>query len=173
MILLNTRPKNLSKKINTLCNLEKIELQNIHLSKIIPIKIDTDNGANKKIFENFNTYTNFIFTSRAAVENGTEFIKIKSALLNKNHKFFAVGDSTKEALAMKGFEAIMPIIKSSDGLVEMIEKSFPGQNLIICGENTNMNLQNKLAESADEIRCYNLNYSRNLFMISHHLKQLF
>jgi hypothetical protein len=54
----------------------------------------------------------------------------------------------------------MPIIKSSDGLVEMIEKSFPGQNLIICGENTNMNLQNKLAESADEIRCYNLNYSK-------------
>jgi hypothetical protein len=160
MIVINTRPKDLSKKINELCSIEKIELQNTHLSKIIPIKIDTDNGANKKIFENFNTYTNFIFTSRAAVENGTEFIKIKSALLNKNHKFFAVGDSTKEALAMKGFEAIMPIIKSSDGLVEMIEKSFPGQNLIICGENTNMNLQNKLAESADEIRCYNLNYSK-------------
>ena len=87
-------------------------------------------------------------------------LKIKSELLNKNHKFFAVGDSTKEALAMKGFEAIMPIMKSSDGLVEMIENSFPGQNLIICGENTNMNLQNKLAESADEIRCYNLNYSK-------------
>ena len=160
MIVINTRPKDLSKKINELCSLEKIELQNTHLSEIIPIKIGIDNGAYKKIFENFNTYTNFIFTSRAAVENGTEFIKIKSALLNKNHKFFAVGDSTKEALAMKGFEAIMPIIKSSDGLVEMIEKSFPGQNLIICGENTNMNLQNKLAESADEIRCYNLNYSK-------------
>ena len=160
MIVVNTRPKNLSKKINELCRLEKIEIQNTHLSEIIPIKIDTDNGANKKIFENFNTYTNFIFTSRAAVENGTEFIKIKSALLNKNHKFFAVGDSTKEALAIKGFEAIVPIDKSSDGLVELIKNTFPGQNLIICGENTNMNLQNKLAESADEIRCYNLNYSK-------------
>ena len=160
MIVVNTRPKNLSKKINELCRLEKIEIQNTHLSEIIPIKIDTDNGAYKKIFKNFNTYTNFIFTSRAAVENGTEFIKIKSELLNKNHKFFAVGHSTKEALAMKGFEAIVPINKSSDGLAELIENSFPGQNLIICGENTNMNLQNKLAESADEIRCYNLNYSK-------------
>ena len=92
MILVNTRPKDLSEKINELCSLEKIELKNIHLSEIIPIKIDTDNGIHKKIFENFNTYTNFIFTSRAAVENGTEFIKIKSELLNKNHRFFAVGD---------------------------------------------------------------------------------
>ena len=57
MIVINTRPKDLSKKINELCSLEKIELQNTHLSKIIPIKIDTNNGANKKIFENFNTYT--------------------------------------------------------------------------------------------------------------------
>ena len=157
MIVINTRPKDLSKKINKLCSYEKIELQNIHLSEIISIKIDTDNEVYKKIFENFNTYTNFIFTSRAAVENGTEFIKIKSELLNKNHKFFAVGDSTKEALAMNGFEAIMPINKSSDGLVEMIKNSFPGQNLIICVENTNMNLQNKLSENAYEIRCYNLN----------------
>jgi uroporphyrinogen-III synthase len=103
MIVINTRPKDLSKKINELCSIEKIELQNTHLSKIIPIKIDTDNGANKKIFENFNTYTNFIFTSRAAVENGTEFIKIKSALLNKNHKFFAVGALNKRSISYERF----------------------------------------------------------------------
>ena len=109
-----------------------------------------------------NNYTKFICTSRAAVENGTEFIKIKTKLLNKNHKFFAVGDSTKEALAMKGFEAIMPIMKSSDGLVERIENSFPGQNLIICGENTNMNLQKKLMANSDEIRCYKLLYSKKI-----------
>jgi hypothetical protein len=51
MIVVNTRPKNLSKKINELCSLEKIEIQNTHLSEIIPIKIDTDNGAYKKIFK--------------------------------------------------------------------------------------------------------------------------
>ena len=67
MIVVNTRPKNLSKKINELCRLEKIEIQNTHLSEIIPIKIDTDNGAYKKIFKNFNTYTNFIFTDRKSV----------------------------------------------------------------------------------------------------------
>lgn len=160
MILLNTRPKNLSKKINNLCNLEKIELQNIHLSEIISIHIDNKSEPYKEIFQNLNKYSNFIFTSQAAVENGAKLIKLKSKLLNKNQRFFAVGDSTKEALGIEGYEAIVPKNKSSDGLVDMIKDNFPGKNLIFCGENTNMNLQNKLIANSDEIRCYKLLYAK-------------
>jgi uroporphyrinogen-III synthase len=152
MILLNTRPKNLSKKINNLCNLEKIELQNIHLSEIISIHINNNSQPYKEIFQNLNKYSNFIFTSQAAVENGARFIKLKSKLLNKNQRFFAVGDSTKEALGIEGYEAIVPKNKSSDGLADMIKDNFPGKNLIFCGENTNMNLQKKLMANSDEIR---------------------
>lgn len=162
MILLNTRPKNLSKKINNLCNLEKIELQNIHLSEIIPIHINNNSQPYKEIFQNLNKYSNFIFTSQAAVENGARFIKLKSKLLNKNQRFFAVGDSTKEALGIEGYEAIVPKNKSSDGLVDMIKDNFPGKNLIFCGENTNMNLQKKLMANSDEIRCYKLLYSKKI-----------
>ena len=162
MILLNTRPKNLSKKINNLCNLEKIELQNIHLSEIIPIHIKNNSQPYKEIFQNLNKYSNFIFTSQAAVENGARFIKLKSKLLNKNQRFFAVGDSTKEALGIEGYEAIVPKNKSSDGLVDMIKDNFPGKNLIFCGENTNMNLQKKLMANSDEIRCYKLLYSKKI-----------
>ena len=162
MILLNTRPKNLSKKINNLCNLEKIELQNIHLSEIISIHINNNSQPYKEIFQNLNKYSNFIFTSQAAVENGARFIKLKSKLLNKNQRFFAVGDSTKEALGIEGYEAIVPKNKSSDGLVDMIKDNFPGKNLIFCGENTNMNLQKKLMANSDEIRCYKLLYSKKI-----------
>ena len=56
MILLNTRPKNLSKKINNLCNLEKIELQNIHLSEIISIHINNNSQPYKEIFQNLNNF---------------------------------------------------------------------------------------------------------------------
>ena len=164
MILLNTRPKNLSKKINNLCNLEKIELQNIHLSEIIPIHIKNNSQPYKEIFQNLNKYSNFIFTSQAAVENGARFIKLKSKLLNKNQRFFAVGDSTKEALGIEGYEAIVPKNKSSDGLVDMIKDNFPGKNLIFCGENTNMNLQKKLMANSDEIRCYKLLYSKKIIL---------
>ncbi len=59
MILINTRPKDLSEKINELCDQEKIELQNIYLSKIIPIEIDTDNGVYKEIFENLDNLTKY------------------------------------------------------------------------------------------------------------------
>ena len=164
MILLNTRPKNLSKKINNLCNLEKIELQNIHLSEIIPIHIKNNSQPYKEIFQNLNKYSNFIFTSQAAVENGARLIKLKSKLLNKNQRFFAVGDSTKEALGIEGYEAIVPKNKSSDGLVDMIKDNFPGKNLIFCGENTNMNLQKKLMANSDEIRCYKLLYSKKIIL---------
>jgi len=160
MILINTRPKDLSGKINELCDQEGIGLQNIYLSKIIPIEIDTDNGVYKEIFENLDKYSNFIFTSQAAVKNGAKLIKLKSKLLNKKHKFFAVGDSTKQALTSEGYMAIVPDNKSSDGLAEMIKNSFPGKSLVICGDNTNMNLQKKLSGNSDEIRCYKLEYSK-------------
>ena len=111
-----------------------------------------------------NKYSNFIFTSQAAVENGARFIKLKSKLLNKNQRFFAVGDSTKEALGIEGYEAIVPKNKSSDGLVDMIKDNFPGKNLIFCGENTNMNLQKKLMANSDEIRCYKLLYSKKIIL---------
>ena len=83
MILINTRPKDLSGKINELCDQEGIGLQNIYLSKIRPIEIDTDNGVYREIFENLDKYSNFIFTSQAAVKNGAKLIKLKSKLLNK------------------------------------------------------------------------------------------
>ena len=129
MILINTRPKDLSGKINELCDQEGIGLQNIYLSKIIPIEIDTYNGVYKEIFENLDKYSNFIFTSQAAVKNGAKLIKLKSKLLNKKHIFLAIGYSTIYSKNRRGKNAIKPYIKYIASHIEFIFKNLNQDSL--------------------------------------------
>ena len=146
MILLNTRPKNLSKKINTLCNLEKIELQNIHLSEIISIHINNNSQPYKEIFQNLNKYSNFIFTSQAAVENGARFIKLKSKLYRSRNELL---DSKRK---QRFLQIVVGVLMLISGLIVISyrNKKRHSEQIAIINEQENqiaqVELKNKEAE---------------------------
>ena len=66
-----------------------------------------------------------------------------------------------QLLIDNGFKSITPINKSSQGIIDLIKEKFPGKNLIFCGENSNMNLQNAFKENMNEVVCYKLIFDIN------------
>ena len=82
-------------------------------------------------------------------------------MLNSKQNFFSVGDATKKILIDNGFKSITPSNKSSQGIIDLIKEKFPGKNLIFCGENSNMNLQNAFKENMNEVVCYKLIFDIN------------
>jgi len=140
-MIINTRPKEVSKKIIDLCTQEKVEFENIHLSSIEFISGANKQNLYKQVIDNINNFSNIIFTSQAAAKFGTDLFNSQTGMLNSNQNIFSIGDTTKKILMDRGFESITPINKSSQGIIDLIKEKYPGRNLIFCGENSNMNLQ--------------------------------
>ena len=82
-------------------------------------------------------------------------------MLNSKQNFFSVGDATEKILIDNGFKSTTPSNKSSQGIIDLIKEKFPGKNLIFCGENSNMNLQNAFKENMNEVVCYKLIFDIN------------
>ena len=160
-MIINTRPKEVSKKIIDLCTQEKVEFENIHLSSIEYISGANKQNLYKQVIDNINNFSNIIFTSQAAAKFGTDLFNSQTGMLNSNQNIFSVGDATRKILMDRSFEPITPINKSSQGIIDLINEKYPGRNLIFCGEHSNMNLQHAFKENMNEAVCYKLVFDMN------------
>jgi len=160
-MIINTRPKAVSKKIIELCVQQKIECNHVHMSKIEFLSGTKKQQINQEVVKNIHTFSNIIFTSQASAKFGSELFNKNPKMLNSKQNFFSVGDATKKILIDNGFKSITPSNKSSQGIIDLIKEKFPGKNLIFCGENSNMNLQNAFKENMNEVVCYKLIFDIN------------
>jgi len=160
-MIINTRPEEVSKKIIELCEQEKIECRHVHVSRIEFLYGLKKQQIYREVIKNFHKFSNIIFTSQASAKFGSEFLNSHLGLLNSKQNIFSVGDATKKILIDSGFKSITPSNKSSQGIVDLIKERFPGKNLIFCGENSNMNLQNAFKENMNEVVCYKLIFDIN------------
>ena len=163
-MIINTRPKILSSKLNSLSNDKNLEVINAPLSSIesLPFNIDAIN-LKSRLQEN-GYYKNIIFTSQASAIFG--LANLREIAEMKSFNIFAVGPATKSVIANAGINSLTPKEPSSKSLFSMIQKNYPGRNLLLCGENSNKYLQEELKGNIDEIICYKLVYSKaNLDLI--------
>jgi len=160
-MIINTRPKAVSKKIIELCVQQKIECNHVHMSKIEFLSGTKKQQINQEVVKNIHTFSNIIFTSQASAKFGSELFNKNPKMLNSKQNFFSVGDATEKILIDNGFKSITPSNKSSQGIIDLIKEKFPGKNLIFCGENSNMNLQNAFKENMNEVVCYKLIFDIN------------
>jgi uroporphyrinogen-III synthase len=160
-MIINTRPEEVSKKIIELCVQEKVESRHIHMSRIEFLSGTKKQQICQEVIKNIHTFSNIIFTSQASAKFGSELFNTNPGILNPKQTIFSVGDATKKILIDDGFKPITPSNKSSQGIVDLIEEKFPGKNLIFCGENSNMNLQNAFKENMNEVICYKLIFDIN------------
>ena len=160
-MIINTRPKAVSKKIIELCVQQKVECSHVHMSKIEFLSGTKKQQINQEVVKNIHTFSNIIFTSQASAKFGSELFNKNPKMLNSKQNFFSVGDATKKILIDNGFKSITPSNKSSQGIIDLIKEKFPGKNLIFCGENSNMNLQNAFKENMNEVVCYKLIFDIN------------
>ena len=160
-MIINTRPKAVSKKIIELFVHQKVECRHVHMSKIEFLSGTKKQQIHQEVVKNIHTFSNIIFTSQASAKFGSELFNKNSKMLNSKQNFFSVGDATKKILIDNGFKSITPINKSSQGIIDLIKEKFPGKNLIFCGENSNMNLQNAFKENMNEVVCYKLIFDIN------------
>lgn len=158
-MLINTRPKNLSQNINTLCANEKIDLTNLHLSKITPISNKEVIESWRSKLESLQSYSNIIFTSQASAIYGLEILKTNIDLKKIQSNIFSIGPATTKIIEDKGIECISSNHSSSEFLAELIIEQYSGKNLLFCGSNSNKTLQKMLKNNIDEIICYDLVYS--------------
>ncbi len=158
-MIINTRPKNLSQNINTLCAKEKIDLTNLHLSEITPISSKEVIESWERKLEDIESYKNIIFTSQTSASYGLEILKAKIDLKEIQSNIFCIGLATKKIIEDKGMSSILPNHPSSEFLAELILEEYPGRNLLFCGSNSNRTLQKILKNNIDEIACYDLIYS--------------
>ena len=160
-MIINTRPKAVSKKIIELCVQQKVECNHVHMSKIEFLSGTKKQQINQEVVKNIHTFSNIIFTSQASAKFGSELFNKNPKMLNSKQNFFSVGDATEKILIDNGFKSITPSNKSSQGIIDLIKEKFPGKNLIFCGENSNMNLQNAFKENMNEVVCYKLIFDIN------------
>ena len=160
-MIINTRPKAVSKKIIELCVQQKVECSHVHMSKIEFLSGTKKQQINQEVVKNIHTFSNIIFTSQASAKFGSELFNKNPKMLNSKQNFFSVGDATEKILIDNGFKSITPSNKSSQGIIDLIKEKFPGKNLIFCGENSNMNLQNAFKENMNEVVCYKLIFDIN------------
>jgi len=160
-MIINTRPKAVSKKIIELCVQQKVECSHVHMSKIEFLSGTKKLQINQEVVKKIHTFSNIIFTSQASAKFGSELFNKNPKMLNSKQNFFSVGDATKKILIDNGFKSITPSNKSSQGIIDLIKEKFPGKNLIFCGENSNMNLQNAFKENMNEVVCYKLIFDIN------------
>ena len=160
-MIINTRPKAVSKKIIELCVQQKVECSHVHMSKIEFLSGTKKQQINQEVVKNIHTFSNIIFTSQASAKFGSELFNKNPMMLNSKQNFFSVGDATEKILIDNGFKSITPSNKSSQGIIDLIKEKFPGKNLIFCGENSNMNLQNAFKENMNEVVCYKLIFDIN------------
>jgi uroporphyrinogen-III synthase len=140
---------------------EKVESRHIHMSRIEFLSGTKKQQICQEVIKNIHTFSNIIFTSQASAKFGSELFNTNPGILNPKQTIFSVGDATKKILIDDGFKPITPSNKSSQGIVDLIEEKFPGKNLIFCGENSNMNLQNAFKENMNEVICYKLIFDIN------------
>ena len=160
MIVLNTRPESLSKKLRRICEEEKIELYDAHLSKVEPLDFDENIDIWKLKLNDIEKYSNLIFTSQSAAIYGLEILGLQFDIKNIDQTVLCIGSATKEILEKKEIHSISPAVQSSDGLLELIKSKYPGKSLLFCGKNSNKNLQKKLNTEVDQILCYKLVYDK-------------
>ena len=157
-MILNTRPKILSKRLNKLAQDQSLKIINAHLSDIEPT-IEEKNLIELELkLKNISSYKNIIFTSQAAVIHGLPFIN--RFITNGEWNIFSIGPATKGMLLNNGVDSISPSNSSSKDVLNLIEQDYPGKNLLFCGDNSNNYLQGKLKENIDEIICYKLVYNK-------------
>jgi len=160
-MIINTRPEEVSKKIIELFEQEKIECKHIHMSRIEFLSSTKKQQIYREVIKNIHTFSNIIFTSQASAKFGSDLFNTNPNLINSKQNIFSVGDATKKILIDHGFKSITPTNKSSQGIIDLIKEKFPGKNLIFCGENSNMNLQNAFKENMNEVECYKLIFDIN------------
>ena len=163
-MIINTRPKILSSKLNSLSNDKNLEVINAPLSSVESLPFNVDKINLKSRLQKNGYYKNIIFTSQASAIFGLASLKELAEM--KSFNIFAVGPATKSVIANAGINSLTPKEPSSRSLFTMIQKHYPGRNLLLCGENSNKYLQVKLEGDIDEIICYKLVYSKaNLDLI--------
>lgn len=163
-MIINTRPTILSSKLNSISNDKNLEVINAPLSSVESLPFNVDKINLKSRLQKNGYYKNIIFTSQASAIFGLANL-IELAEM-KSFNIFAVGPATKSVIAKAGINSLTPKEPSSRSLFTMIQKHYPGRNLLLCGENSNKYLQVKLEGDIDEIICYKLVYSKaNLDLI--------
>lgn len=163
-MIINTRPTILSSKLNSISNDKNLEVINAPLSSVESLPFNVDKINLKSRLQKNGYYKNIIFTSQASAIFGLANL-IELAEM-KSFNIFAVGPATKSVIAKAGINSLTPKEPSSRSLFTMIQKHYPGRNLLLCGENSNKYLQVKLEGNIDEIICYKLVYSKtNLDLI--------
>ena len=163
-MIINTRPTILSSKLNSISNEKNLEVINAPLSSVESLPFNVDKVNLKSRLKKNGYYKNIIFTSQASAIFGLANL-IELAEM-KSFNIFAVGPATKSVIAKAGINSLTPKEPSSRSLFTMIQKHYPGRNLLLCGENSNKYLQVKLEGNIDEIICYKLVYSKtNLDLI--------
>lgn len=164
-MIINTRPKILSSKLNSLSYDKNLKVINAPLSSVESLTFNIDTINLKSRLQENGYYKNIIFTSQASAIFGLACLKEIDEM--KSFNIFAVGPATKSVITKAGFNSLTPKEPSSKSLFSMIKKNYPGRNLLFCGENSNKFLQKKLEGVIDEIICYKLVYSKtNLDLIA-------
>tara|TARA_B100001996_G_scaffold144995_1_gene110378 strand:- start:464 stop:1162 length:699 start_codon:yes stop_codon:yes gene_type:complete len=156
-MIVNTRPKDLSQKTNTLLESSGKRFIHIPLTKII--KIDPPLKAMQHI-KNLKDYDAVIFTSQSAVRYGAKFFQ-ESPFSNKNIPILAIGLATQEALGKLNLASSIPSTFNSEGLANVIEERGYKKCLVFCGEK-NPQILTLTDADIDTFPCYASHDEKNI-----------
>ena len=87
-MIINTRPKAVSKKIIELCVQQKVECNHVHMSKIEFLSGTKKQQINQEVVKNIHTFSNIIFTSQASAKFGSELFNKNPKILDSKQNFF-------------------------------------------------------------------------------------
>ena len=92
-MIINTRPRAVSKKIVELCMQTKVECKHIHMSRIEFLSGTKKQLVCQEVITNISKFSNIIFTSQASAKFGSDLFNFHPGLLNSKQNIFSVGDA--------------------------------------------------------------------------------
>ena len=129
-MIVNTRPKEIGEKTNSL--LIKLKCNFIHLP-LTEIKKLEPPAAAKILLEKLGNYDAVIFTSQSAVKFGIKFFQEKFEAV-KYIPVISIGLATQSCLNELGIPSDVPQTFNSEGIANLIKKRTFRNCLVFCGD---------------------------------------
>ena len=129
-MIVNTRPKEIGEKTNSL--LIKLKCNFIHLP-LTEIKKLEPPAAAKILLDKLSNYDAVIFTSQSAVKFGIKFFQKKFEAA-KHIPVISIGLATQNCLNELGISSDVPQTFNSEGISNLIKKRAYRKCLVFCGD---------------------------------------
>ena len=156
-MIVNTRPKEIGEKTNSL--LKELKCNFIHIP-LTEIKKLEPPAAAKILLDKLGNYDAVIFTSQSAVKFGIKFFQEKFETA-KYIPVISIGLATQSCLSELGISSDVPQTFNSEGISNLIKKRAYRKCLVFCGDKSPQLISMTDAE-IDIFPCYKSHDKKNV-----------